>query len=92
MLQISLSTTGKSILEKNTRLILTLFLLLLITFSLSANAYDSSNGRILAFVNASLGGTFTDNKDNPSITVTIAPGALSKNAKLIVYQSKIKGR
>ncbi|VAW51139.1 hypothetical protein MNBD_GAMMA06-1822 [hydrothermal vent metagenome] len=78
------TTAGKSI-----WLVLTLFLLT--SFSLSASASDSSSGRIFAFVNASLGGTFTDNKNDPSITVTIAPGALSENAKLIVYPLRRPG-
>ena len=39
---------------------------------------------IKALVPASLGGSFTDNPDNPTVTVTIPPGALNADARLRV--------
>ncbi len=74
--------TKLSIKNRSALLALAFFLSL---FSLSVSAHGYNNGRIFAFVNASQGGTFTDNINKPSITVTIAPGALSANARLIVY-------
>lgn len=44
-------------------------------------------GHIEAFVNAALGGTFSDDPHNPSITVSIPPGALSDDAHLRVRRT-----
>ncbi|VAW80222.1 hypothetical protein MNBD_GAMMA13-965 [hydrothermal vent metagenome] len=43
---------------------------------------------IKAFVPAATGGVFTDDPNNPSITISIPAGALSDNAKLIVKRKK----
>lgn len=43
---------------------------------------------INVFVPASTGGTFTDDELDPSITLTIPPGALNHNAKLIVRKTR----
>ena len=70
--------------------------LLLIMLSTSAIAHaddddndndnDDDNNRVLirAIVPASLGGTFSDDPDNPQITITIPPGALNVDARLRV--------
>lgn len=45
---------------------------------------DDDDLLIKALVPASLGGSFADNPDNPTVTVTIPPGALSADARLRV--------
>ncbi|MEE9493289.1 MAG: hypothetical protein V3W04_07935 [Gammaproteobacteria bacterium] len=66
--------------------------LLLTIFSQTSLATDTRPSTIRAQVNASQGGTFTDDPDNPSVTVTIPPGALSANARLVVRQMWRGGR
>ena len=58
-------------------------LLLLALFSTGVFA-DNESLLIRANVPASLGGTFSDDADNPRITVTIPPGALNRDARLKV--------
>jgi mono/diheme cytochrome c family protein len=76
------------------RKILGLFLSLFIlsAFSHTSMATYSRSGFIYAYVNASGGGTFTDNPDNPSIKITIPAGALSANARLVVRPLRRAGR
>lgn len=47
-------------------------------------AAAAPSGFIIARVNASQGGTFTDDRHNPSVSVSIPSGALSDNARLVV--------
>ena len=47
---------------------------------------------IRAFVPASLGGTFTDDADDPGITVTIPPGALNMDARLRITMEPNRNR
>ena len=63
---------------------LTMALLSFTAFADDREDEDEDDDRIdiRAFVPASLGGTFTDDADNPSITVTIPPGALNMDARL----------
>jgi len=77
---------------KGTSYLTVLVLFILSVFSLQVNAGHESEGRISAYVNASIGGTFTDDVDNPSITITILPGSLSANAKLKVRPLGRRGR
>lgn len=58
--------------------------LFICTFSGIGFARHTHPGFILAKINASQGGTFADNPNNPSIKVTIPSGALSADARLIV--------
>ena len=60
--------------------------------SYSHRGDDSHRGYIYAYVNASTGGTFTDNPDNPAIKITIPPGALSANARLRVRPLRRAGQ
>ncbi len=66
------------------RLGIFLTICLLSAFSQASMATYTRAGYIFAHVNASAGGTFTDNPDNPSIKISIPAGALSANAKLVV--------
>ena len=49
---------------------------------------DDDHNRVVirAFVPASLGGSFSDDADNPQITITIPPGALNFDARLRVVR------
>lgn len=76
--------------RKRLGLLLTLFLLSAI--SQSSLATYSHPGYIYAHVNASAGGTFTDDPANPSIKITIPAGALSANARLIVRPLRHAGK
>ena len=59
--------------------------LLLAFFSTTLVAGEREDSvEIRAFVPAALGGTFSDDPDNPLITVTIPPGALNVDARLRV--------
>jgi hypothetical protein len=66
--------------DVRTGLILLLTGVLLGAFSARVFAADT----IDALVHAALGGTFTDDAQDPSITITIPPGALSADARLSV--------
>ncbi|HHJ35901.1 MAG TPA: c-type cytochrome [Gammaproteobacteria bacterium] len=69
-----------------------LALFILVASSQPVGASHSHQGRIEVIVNASLGGTFTDDVNNPTITITIPPGALSRDAKLKVRQLREPGK
>jgi hypothetical protein len=54
-------------------------------FSLAACGGDTKAPALIrADVSAAAGGTFADNPDNPSVSLTIPPGALSSNASLVI--------
>lgn len=60
-----------------------LLVALVLTLSMPAGA-DDDTPLIKALVPASIGGTFSDDPDKPTVTVTIPPGALSMDARLLV--------
>ncbi len=60
-----------------------LHVLLLLTLSSPVFANDHAP-LIKALVPASVGGTFSDDPVNPTVTVTIPPGALSRDGRLLV--------
>jgi len=68
--------------KKSRWLLFTLFYLSI--FSLNCFADDSDDAYIKVDVDAVLGGTFMDDPYQPTIKITIPPGALSANAKLSV--------
>lgn len=62
-----------------------LIALMLMIPSTATVAHDRAKGVLIrAIVPAALGGTFSDNPENPRITVTIPPGALNNDARLRV--------
>ena len=72
--------------QKQTNRIVTISLSIILFCLLinSSHAYSSKNKLINIFVVAEEGGIFSDDPDQPSITITIPPNALSKDAILQV--------